>query len=85
MKLVVVGAGTMGSGIAYASATAGHNVVVVEQDQRFLDQGMKRIQDYVAKGVARGVIDKTQATAIQSRLQGTVDFNKAWQNADFIV
>jgi 3-hydroxybutyryl-CoA dehydrogenase len=85
MKLVVVGAGTMGSGIAYASATAGHNVVVVEQDQKFLDQGMKRIQDYVAKGVARGVIDKSQATAIQSRLQGTVDFNKACQNADFIV
>src|SRR2546426_259308 len=85
MKLVVVGAGTMGSGIAYASANAGHNVVVVEQDQKLLDQGMRRIQDYVDKGLAKGIIDKTHAISIQSRVQGTVDFGKACQNADFVV
>ncbi|HEX9196277.1 MAG TPA: FAD-dependent oxidoreductase, partial [Candidatus Bathyarchaeia archaeon] len=31
MNVVVVGAGTMGSGIAYAAAVAGHNVAIVEQ------------------------------------------------------
>jgi len=47
LKLAVIGAGTMGSGIAYASASSGHDVFVVEQDQKLLDQGMKRINDYI--------------------------------------
>jgi 3-hydroxybutyryl-CoA dehydrogenase len=85
MKLVVVGAGTMGSGIAYASATSGHDVTVVEQDQKLLDQGMKRIQDYLDKGVSRGVLERTAATSAKSRLAGTVDFKKACQNADIVV
>jgi len=85
MKLVVVGAGTMGSGIAYASAISGHEVVVVEQDQRFLDQGMRRIHDYIEKGVARGLIDGKAAASTRSRLSGIVDFQKACQNADIVV
>ncbi len=85
MKLVVVGAGTMGSGIAYSSAVAGHEVMVVEQDQKFLDQGMRRIDEYVEKGVSRGIITKNQATVIKSKLQGTVDFAKACRNADIVV
>jgi 3-hydroxybutyryl-CoA dehydrogenase len=85
LKLVVVGAGTMGSGIAYSSAVAGHEVMVVEQDQKFLDQGMRRIDEYVEKGVSRGIITKNQATVIKSKLQGTVDFAKACRNADIVV
>ncbi len=75
----------MGSGIAYSSAAAGHDVVVIEQDQKFLDQGMRRIDEYVEKGVSRGIITKNQATAIKSKLQGTVDFAKACRNADIVV
>ena len=85
MKLVVVGAGTMGSGIAYSSAIAGHDVVVVEQDRRFLEQGMRRIEEYVEKGLTRGIIDKTKAAETRSRLKGTIDFGEACQNADIVV
>ncbi len=85
MKLVVVGAGTMGSGIAYSSAMAGHDVVVVEQDRRFLEQGMRRIEEYVEKGLTRGIIDKTKAAETKSRLKGTIDFGEACQNADIVV
>ncbi|HEY5620764.1 MAG TPA: FAD-dependent oxidoreductase, partial [Candidatus Bathyarchaeia archaeon] len=80
MKLVVVGAGTMGSGIAYSSAMAGYDVVVVEQDRRFLEQGMRRIEAYVEKGLARGIIDKVKAAETRSRLKGTIDFGEACQN-----
>ena len=75
----------MGSGIAYSSAAAGHDVVVVEQDQKFLDQGMRRIQDYIEKGLSRGIVTKEQAATIKSKLQGTVDFAKACRNADIVV
>lgn len=85
MKLAVIGAGTMGSGIAYSSASSGHDVFVVEQDQKLLDQGMKRINDYIERGVKKGHLDKSQAEALHRRLKGTVDFAKACKNAEIVV
>lgn len=75
----------MGSGIAYSSAVAGHDVVVVEQDQKFLEQGMLRIEGYIVKGISRGIIDKARAEEARSRLRGTVDFREACENADIVV
>src|SRR2546430_211564 len=49
MNVAVVGAGTMGSGIAYVSAASGHSVVVVEQDQKLLDSGMKRVEESIQR------------------------------------
>lgn len=85
MNVVVVGAGTMGSGIAYVSAASGHNVAVVEQDQKLLDSGMKRVEDYTQRAISRGHITKDQASTINTRLQGTLDFNGACKNANLVV
>jgi 3-hydroxybutyryl-CoA dehydrogenase len=85
MNIVVVGAGTMGSGIAYVSAASGHNVVVVEQDQKLLDSGMKRVEDYVQRAISRGHIAKDQAAAINARLRGMIDFGSACKNANLVV
>jgi 3-hydroxybutyryl-CoA dehydrogenase len=75
----------MGSGIAYSSVNAGHEVVVVEQDKKLLEQGMKRIWDYVDKGVSKGIIDSNAAAKMKSKLRGTVDFNEACKKAEIIV
>jgi len=85
LKLAVIGAGTMGSGIAYASASSGHDVFVVEQDQKLLDQGMKRINDYIERGVKKGQLDKSRAEALRTSIKGTVDFAKACKNAEIVV
>jgi 3-hydroxybutyryl-CoA dehydrogenase len=85
MKLVVVGGGTMGSGIAYVSAASGHDVVVVEQDQKLLDSGMKRVDEYVQRTISRGHITKDQALLIRTKLRGTVDFTAACKNASLVV
>ncbi len=85
MNVVVIGAGTMGSGIAYSSAASGHIVTVVEQDQKLLDQGMHRVDDYVERNLSRGHINKEQASKIHSNVKGTVDFAKACHNADLVV
>jgi 3-hydroxybutyryl-CoA dehydrogenase len=85
MNIVVVGAGTMGSGIAYVSAASGHDVIVVEQDQKLLDSGMKRVEDYVQRAISRGHIAKDQAAAINARLRGMVDFGSACKNANLVV
>jgi len=85
MNVVVVGAGTMGSGIAYVSAASGHDVVVVEQDQKLLDSGMKRVGEYVERAITRGHITKDQASTINAKLRGTLDFNAACRNANLVV
>jgi len=85
MNIVVVGAGTMGSGIAYSSAASGHSVTVIEQDQRLLDQGMHRVDDYVQRNLSRGHINKDQASQIHAKVKGSVDFAKACNNADLVV
>ncbi len=85
MNVVVVGAGTMGSGIAYSSAASGHNVTIVEQDQKLLDEGLRRVDEYVQRATARGHVNKDQAATISKRLSGTVDFAKACQNANLVV
>jgi 3-hydroxybutyryl-CoA dehydrogenase len=82
---VVVGAGTMGSGIAYSSAASGHSVTVIEQDQKLLDQGMKRVEDYVQRNLSREHINKEQASQIQARMKGSLDFAKSCKNADLVV
>jgi 3-hydroxybutyryl-CoA dehydrogenase len=85
MNIVVVGAGTMGSGIAYSSAASGHSVTVIEQNQKLLDQGMHRVDDYVERNLSRGHINKEQASQIHAKVRGTMDFAKACSNADLVV
>lgn len=85
MKVVVVGAGTMGSGIAYSAAAAGHSVEVVEQDQKLLDAGLNRIQQYVDRAISRGHLAKDQASSVNSRLRGTTEFREACKDANLVV
>ena len=85
MKVVVVGAGTMGSGIAYSAAAAGHSVEVVEQDQKLLDAGLGRIQQYVERAISRGHLAKEQASSVNARLRGTTEFREACKDANLVV
>ena len=74
-KVGVLGCGLMGSGIAQVAATAGFNVTVLEQEQKFLDKGFagieKSISRLVERGVDKGGITAEQKTAAQSRLKGS--------------
>jgi 3-hydroxybutyryl-CoA dehydrogenase len=85
MNIVVVGAGTMGSGIAYSAAAAGHDVAVVEQDQKLLDGGLNRVQQYIDRAVSRGHLAKDQASTVKAKLHGTLDFGEACKNANLVV
>jgi 3-hydroxybutyryl-CoA dehydrogenase len=85
LNVVIVGAGTMGSGIAYSSAASGHRVSIVEQDQKLLDAGLKRVEQYVERAVSRGHINKDQAATVNTRIHGTLDFSEACRNAEVVV
>jgi 3-hydroxybutyryl-CoA dehydrogenase len=76
-KVGVLGCGLMGSGIAQVAAAAGCDVVVLEQDQKFLDKGFAGIEKSLARmverGEAKGGITAEQKTETQSRLKGTTN------------
>jgi 3-hydroxybutyryl-CoA dehydrogenase len=74
-KVGVLGCGLMGSGIAQVAATAGFDVTVLEQDQKFLDKGFagieKSLTRLVERGPEKGGLTPEQKKEAQSRLKGT--------------
>ncbi len=74
-KVGVLGCGLMGSGIAQVAATAGFDVVVLEQEQKFLDKGFagieKSLSRLVERGPEKGGLTAEQKSQAQSRLKGT--------------
>src|SRR5215469_10971191 len=78
-KVGVLGCGLMGSGIAQVAATAGFDVKVLEQEQKFLDKGFagieKSLSRLVERGAEKGGITADQKTQAQSRVKGTVDMD----------
>jgi len=65
----VVGAGTMGSGIAIAFALGGFKVALVESSDRALDAGLARITKSIDAQVSKGRLGAAEATAAKARVQ----------------
>jgi len=82
-KVGVLGCGLMGSGIAQVAATAGYDVTVLEQEQKFLDKGFAGIEKSLAKFGEKGTI-KEPVDTIRGRLKGTTDRN-ALKDCDFVI
>ena len=83
-KLGVVGAGTMGNGIAQIAAQIGCDVVMSDIEMRFVEGGMKKIEGFLAKSVEKGKLEAKEKDAILGRIKGTVDMADL-QNVDLIV
>jgi 3-hydroxybutyryl-CoA dehydrogenase len=66
----VVGAGTMGNGIAHVFARSGFQVLLCEVEQRFLDRGLETIRKNLEREVAKGKLTAGEAEAALGRIQG---------------
>ncbi len=80
----VIGAGTMGGGIAMNFLTAGIPVTIVEQEQTALDRGVAVMARNYAASVKRGRIEAQDAEAAMARLTPTLDF-AALADADLVI
>ncbi len=83
--VAVIGAGTMGSGIAQVAVEAGFKVNLVDTEQSFVDRGVDNIKKFVGKKVEKGKITQAQCDDIFSRLTGTTDMAAAVKGAIMVV
>jgi 3-hydroxybutyryl-CoA dehydrogenase len=83
-KIGVVGAGTMGNGIAQLAAQIGCDVVMRDIEMKFVEGGMKKINSFLSKSVEKGKMDGKEKEAIVDRIKGTTDIADL-KDVDFVV
>ncbi len=85
MKVGVIGAGTMGAGIAQAFAvTDGYEVVLCDIKQEFADGGKAKIEKNLSKQVAKGRMEQAKADAVLAKITTSGD-NAAVADCDLVV
>ncbi|HSV46039.1 MAG TPA: 3-hydroxyacyl-CoA dehydrogenase family protein [Ramlibacter sp.] len=82
--LAVIGAGTMGTGIAISGLDAGLEVTLLEQDAVALQRGATRVREHYARRVAAGKVDADMAAGCESRLHATTDWS-ALAQTDLVI
>ena len=80
----VLGAGTMGNGIAHAFARAGYHVILRDVEQQFLDRAMETIAKNLDREVKKGKLTEAEKPTVLARLKAVTDFG-ALAEADFMV
>ena len=82
--VAVLGAGTMGNGIAHTFARAGYKVILRDVEQRYLDRGMDTIAKNLDREIKKGKLSEAEKGTVLDRLIPVTDMS-AVANADFLV
>ena len=85
MNVSVLGAGTMGHGIAQVTAMAGHDVTMRDIEAEFVEDGLDAIEENLQGGVDRGKVTDEEKEATLERISGTTDLAEAVADADLVV
>jgi len=80
----VVGAGSMGSGIAQIAAQAGYNVVMRDIEEKFVANAMKGIDRFLAKSVEKGKLAADAKDAAMGRIKGTTKMEDL-KGVDYVI
>lgn len=83
-KVFVIGAGTMGNGIAQVTAQAGYDVMMSDIKDEFIKKGLAAIDSSLARGVKKGTMTEAEKAAIMARIKTTTD-NKDAKDADMVI
>lgn len=83
-RIGVVGAGTMGNGIAQVCAANGYQVVMRDIEEEFVENGLEAIDDSLGRLVSKDRIDESEAEATRERITGTTDLDDL-EGCDLVV
>ena len=75
-RVAVLGAGTMGHGIAQAAAAAGFEVVLRDLEESFVEKGLRAIESNLAKGVERGKVTEEERARTLSNIRTTTQLEE---------
>jgi enoyl-CoA hydratase/3-hydroxyacyl-CoA dehydrogenase len=84
-KICVLGAGTMGAGIAQRAAQSGFDVSMRDIKDEFVQGGFDRITETLEEGVKRKKVTEEQKEAILGSIHGTTDLAKAAEGAGLVI
>lgn len=80
----IVGAGTMGSGIAELVASAGKSVVLLDIEKGIVEEAIGKMEKNLRRLARRGKIEEEQVSLIVSRIQATEDYGD-FRDADIVI
>ncbi|MBG6173787.1 3-hydroxyacyl-CoA dehydrogenase/enoyl-CoA hydratase/3-hydroxybutyryl-CoA epimerase [Labrenzia sp. EL_208] len=83
-KVGILGAGFMGAGIAYVSAKAGIDVVLIDREQEAADKGKAHSDELMSKAIKRGRASEEQKQKLLARINPTVDY-EALADCDLVI
>lgn len=85
LKVAVIGAGTMGNGIAQTFASFGHQVTLIEVAQEGLDRGLGAIRKSLDRFVKKEKMTQEETDAIFNNISGSLDMEGAVAGVDMVV
>ena len=84
-RLCVIGAGTMGAGIAQVAVEKGVEVTMRDVEDRFVEKGLATIRNFIGKKLEKGKLSAAEHEAILGRLRGTTSMEEAAAGADMVI
>jgi len=73
-QIAVIGAGTMGNGIAQVCAVAGYNVTLIDVSDAALERGVATLRKNLERQVSKGTLDADKAAAAKTRIRTSTDY-----------
>ena len=84
-QIVVIGAGTMGHGIAHVAALAGLSTILVDVDSNALERGLAAVRRNLETGVEKGKVSTQSRDAALARLRSSLDLSAALREAAVVI
>ncbi|MFK0035219.1 3-hydroxybutyryl-CoA dehydrogenase [Pseudomonas monteilii] len=75
-QIAVIGAGTMGNGIAQVCAVAGYQVLLVDVSDAALERGVATLSKNLERQVSKGTLDADKAAAAKTRIRTSTDYSQ---------
>jgi 3-hydroxybutyryl-CoA dehydrogenase len=84
-RITVVGAGTMGHGIAQVAAAAGVEVALHDLSAELIERGLRAVRDNLEQGIAKGKLTPAQRDATLSRVVAAPDLERAAAASELVI
>ena len=85
MKISVIGAGTMGNGIAHVFAQNGFTVTLIDVNQKYLQEGLKKISENLDRQIKKGIVSEKQKTETLSNIATSVNLKESVRDTDLVI